>query len=326
MNLLVTGCAGFIGSHFTDLALTNPQFTSVVGLDCLSYASHIDNLSNALYNPKFSLIVGDIRDKDLVRSIFKRHNISHVAHLAAESHVDRSITSPDAFISTNIAGTFNLLEAARMCWDPPHNQRFLHVSTDEVFGSIPNGSFTEDSPYAPNSPYASSKAASDMLVRAYRHTFNLPAIITHCSNNYGPRQYPEKLIPKAITCLINKSNIPLHGDGSNVRDWIHVSDHASALLTILLHSPQNETFLIGAQNELSNLHILKTICTAFDRITKSQNSASLISHVQDRPGNDLRYSVNPHKLSSQLNWKPSRPFLPYLHHTIRWYLNEHKTS
>ncbi|MCS7091299.1 MAG: dTDP-glucose 4,6-dehydratase [Verrucomicrobiota bacterium] len=334
MNLLVTGGAGFIGSNLIHHIIDRPQVACLVNLDCLTYAGHLENLERVSGHPKYVFEKVDLRDKGAVLDVVRRHRITHVMHLAAESHVDRSITGPGDFIHTNIVGTFHLLEACRLCWleglgettAPPGGFRFLHVSTDEVYGSLgPTGYFTETTPYAPNSPYSASKAASDMLVRAYHHTYGLPALITNCSNNYGPYQYPEKLIPVVIQSALQRRPIPVYGDGLNVRDWLYVLDHAEALWQVLTRGRIGETYNIGGNNEWPNLRIVERICDLIDefRPDLGGHSRRLITFVKDRPGHDRRYAIDATKIRRELGWQPAHSFDQGLRETVRWYL-EHQ--
>jgi dTDP-glucose 4,6-dehydratase len=326
MRLLVTGGAGFIGSNFIRHIIDQPQIEELVNLDALTYAGNLDNLGNISERPQYHFAHIDIRNAPAVRDLFEARQPTHVVHLAAESHVDRSISGPDDFIQTNIVGTFNLLEAARTIWsDNTVQHQFLHVSTDEVYGSLaPGGLFTEESPLAPNSPYSASKAASDMLVRAYFHTYKLPVVTTNCSNNYGPFQYPEKLIPVVIHSILERKPIPVYGDGKNVRDWLYVEDHAQALWQVLLEGRVGETYCIGGCNEIANLELVERICDCVDvlRPELGGNSRSLISYVRDRPGHDRRYAINPRKIIEELGWKPKVSFEQGLDATVRWYLRE----
>src|SRR5688572_17412232 len=274
MNLLVTGGAGFIGSNLIRHIIDQPNIQRLVNLDCLTYAGHPENIEDLRRHPRYCFEKVDLRDKAAVLRVFEANAITHVLHLAAESHVDRSITGPGDFIHTNIVGTFHLLEACRTSWQssafrpPPSGFRFHHVSTDEVYGSLgPTGYFTETTPYAPNSPYSASKASSDMLVRAYHHTYGLPVVVTNCSNNYGPFQFPEKLIPVVIQSLIARKPIPVYGDGMNVRDWLFVRDHAEALWVVLNQGRLGQTYNIGGHNEWANLPIVELICDTFDELS-----------------------------------------------------------
>ncbi len=330
MNLLITGGAGFIGSNLIRHVIDRPEVTRLVNLDCLTYAGHLENLAGIHdVHPRYVFEKVDLRNKDEVLRVVRQHDITHVMHLAAESHVDRSITGPGDFITTNINGTFHLLEACRVHWSDPASSiqyrasRFLHVSTDEVFGSLgPDGFFTETTPYAPNSPYSASKAASDMLVRSYHHTYGLPALITNCSNNYGPYQFPEKLIPVAIQSLLSRRPIPVYGDGLNVRDWLYVGNHCQALWTVLTTGQPGETYNIGGHNELSNLHLVQQLCDLVDEMKPSLggHSRSLITFVPDRPGHDRRYAIDASKIQRDLGWTPANTFKTGLRETVVWYL------
>jgi dTDP-glucose 4,6-dehydratase len=322
VHLLVTGGAGFIGSNLIGHIIDRPQIETLINVDCLTYAGHLENLTAVEKHPKYVFEKVDLRDKPALIATFKRHPITHIIHLAAESQVDRSISGPDAFIQTNIVGTFNLLETCRGTWKEGEN-RFLHVSTDEVFGSLgTSGAFKETTPYAPNSPYAASKAASDMLVRAYHRTYALPTLMTNCSNNYGPYQFPEKLIPVVIQCVLAKKPVPLFGDGLHVRDWLHVRDHAEALWRVLTRGRIGETYNIGGKTELPNLRVAEVICDIIDELapTKGAPSRSLIRLVADRPGHDRRYANDTTKIERELDWTPSQAFESGLRETVRWYL------
>ena len=325
MNLLVTGGAGFIGSNLIRHIIDRPEITKLVNLDCLTYAGHLENLQAVQAHPKFVFERIDLRDKPRVSDVVARHAITHVMHLAAESHVDRSISGPDDFIHTNVVGTFNLLEACRTAWTGGFTGRsFLHVSTDEVYGSLgATGKFTEETPYAPNSPYSASKAASDMLVRAYHHTYGLPVLITNCSNNYGPFQFPEKLIPVIIQSVLQRRSIPVYGDGMNVRDWLFVLDHAEALWAVLQVGRSGQTYNIGGDNEWPNLRIVERICDLIDELRPDLGGASrkLISFVKDRAGHDRRYAIDAGKITRELGWKPQHDFEAGLRLTVSWYLN-----
>jgi len=328
MNLLVTGGAGFIGSNLLHHIVNQPAIERLVNLDCLTYAGHLCNLEQVSNHPKYIFEKIDLRDADSVSRVVNQHGITHVMHLAAESHVDRSISGPGDFIATNVVGTFNLLEACRNAWKQSatgtsNGRRFHHVSTDEVYGSLgPKGYFTETSPYAPNSPYSASKASSDMLVRAYHHTYGLPVVITNCSNNYGPYQFPEKLIPVVIQSVLHRKKVPVYGDGMNVRDWLYVRDHAEALWTVLNRGADGETYNIGGDNEWPNIRIVELICDLIDELapTKTGNSRQLIAFVKDRPGHDRRYAIDAAKLKKDLGWKPAHTFEAGLRETVAWYL------
>jgi dTDP-glucose 4,6-dehydratase len=330
MNLLITGGAGFIGSNLIHHVIDNPKIQKLVNLDCLTYAGHPENLDKVSRHPKYIFEKVDLRDKAATLRVVEEHGITHVMHLAAESHVDRSITGPGDFITTNILGTFNLLEACRAHWlstlnsQPSTQFRFHHVSTDEVYGSLgATGFFTETTPYAPNSPYSSSKASSDMLVRAYHHTYGLPTVITNCSNNYGPFQFPEKLIPVVIQSVIARKNVPVYGDGMNVRDWLYVRDHAEALWTVLNRGALGETYNIGGHNEWANINIVKLICDLIDEMKPELggNSQKLITFVKDRPGHDRRYAIDASKIQRELGWVPAHKFEQGIRETVRWYLD-----
>src|SRR5438552_2942496 len=285
MKLLVTGGAGFIGSNVIRHIIERPEIERVVNLDCLTYAGHLVNLSGIEKHPKYIFERVDLRDKPAVQRVVQAHGISHVLHLAAESHVDRSIARPGDFIHTNVVGTFNLLEACRAAWGGDFaGKRFHHVSTDEVYGSLgPTGSFTETSPYAPNSPYSASKAAGDMLVRAYQHTYGLPVILTNCSNNYGPYQFPEKLVPVVIQSVLARKPIPVYGDGMNVRDWLYVRDHAEALWQVLTRGRAGQTYNIGGNNERPNIRVVELICDLIDERLQNVEGSSRkrIAFVKD---------------------------------------------
>ncbi|MEW6302518.1 MAG: dTDP-glucose 4,6-dehydratase [Verrucomicrobiota bacterium] len=325
MNLLVTGGAGFIGSNLILHIIDRPEVTRLVNLDCLTYAGNPANLQAVEKHARYCFEKVDLRDKAAVVATVEKHAITHVLHLAAESHVDRSITGPGDFIHTNIVGTFNLLEACRAAWDGQFTgKRFHHVSTDEVYGSLgATGYFTETTPYAPNSPYSASKAASDMLVRAYHHTYGLPTVVTNCSNNYGPFQFPEKLIPVVIQSVLEGRPIPVYGDGLNVRDWLYVRDHAEALWLVLNLGRTGETYNIGGSNEWPNLRVVETICDLVDELRQRTQGESrrLISFVKDRPGHDRRYAIDASKIRDELGWTPAHSFAEGLRETVRWYLD-----
>ncbi|MBL9184863.1 MAG: dTDP-glucose 4,6-dehydratase [Verrucomicrobiaceae bacterium] len=323
MNLLITGGAGFIGSNLIRHVIDKPEVAKLVNLDCLTYAGHLENLDGIHgVHPRYAFEKVDLRDKDSVLRVIRQHEITHIMHLAAESHVDRSISGPGDFITTNINGTFNLLEAFR----DTKGQKFLHVSTDEVFGSLgETGFFTETTPYAPNSPYSASKASSDLLVRAYHHTYGLPTVITNCSNNYGPYQFPEKLIPVVIQSILSRKPIPVYGDGMNVRDWLYVGDHCEALWTVLTTGKLGETYNIGGHNEKANLHLVQLMCDLIDEFQPELggNSRSLITFVTDRPGHDRRYAIDASKIDRELGWRPAHTFETGIRETVKWYL-EHQ--
>jgi len=329
-GILVTGGAGFIGSNFIlhSLALGHGP---VVNLDKLTYAGNPANLRSVAKRDDYTFVHGDICDTDLVGRLFAEFRPRAVIHFAAESHVDRSILGPDAFLRTNIDGTFTLLQGARTYFNKLEDEgkrrfRFLHVSTDEVYGTLApeDPAFHEATPYAPNSPYAASKAASDHLVRAWVHTYGLPAIITNCSNNYGPYQFPEKLIPLMITHALQGKPLPVYGDGQQVRDWLYVGDHVSGLRTVLENGRVGETYNIGGANQKSNLEVVTTLCALLDEMAPESNfrpHRQLIQYVQDRPGHDRRYAIDARKLQSELKWKPEQSFETGLRRTVQWYLD-----
>jgi dTDP-glucose 4,6-dehydratase len=324
MRLLVTGGAGFIGSNVVHGLLSRPEVARLMVLDCLTYAGHRANLAEAEKDPKFSFAEVDLRDAAAVAALVREEACTHVMHLAAESHVDRSITGPAAFVETNVMGTFNLLEACRETWAGEWaGRRFLHVSTDEVFGSLgETGAFSETSPYQPNSPYSASKASADHLVRAYFHTYGLPAIITNCSNNYGPYQFPEKLIPQTIHRAATGQEIPVYGDGSNVRDWLYVEDHVEALWLGLTKGEPGESYNVGGDNEWPNLRVVETICDLVDeRLDRPPGTArELITFVTDRPGHDFRYAIDAAKIQRELGWAAAHDFPKAMQLTVDWYL------
>jgi len=327
MVILVTGGAGFIGANFVHHCLASSA-NHVITLDQLTYAGNIANLADLKDHPRHQFVRGDIADRALVDQLLEQHQPSAIIHFAAESHVDRSIHGPAAFIQTNIVGTFHLLEAARAYWAglagaAQQQFRFLHVSTDEVYGTLgpQDPAFSETTPYAPNSPYAASKAASDHLVRAYHHTYGLPTITTHCSNNYGPLQVPEKLIPLIILNALNGKPLPVYGDGLNVRDWLFVGDHCTGISTALSQGRLGETYNIGGNAERTNLQIVHAICAALDALRPGAKPyASLITHVPDRPGHDRRYAINANKILQALGWQPSIAAEAGLGQTVEWYL------
>ncbi len=325
-NVLVTGGAGFIGSNFVRHLLSNEPAIRVINLDLLTYAGSKSNLQNLPHEDNHIFIHADIRDQETVHEIFNRFSIDTVVHFAAESHVDRSILGPAAFVETNIVGTFVLLEEAKLHWmGDMEGKRFHHVSTDEVFGSLSPQSpaFTETTPYDPRSPYSASKASSDHLVRAYFHTYHLPITITNCSNNYGPYQYPEKLIPVIITNCLEGKPIPVYGDGKQIRDWLYVIDHCIAIHQVLSKGRIGETYNIGGNNQPTNLEIILQICEILDeRLPKSSHRPhkNLINFVKDRPGHDRRYDMDISKVSSELGWQPLESLHTGLQKTIEWYL------
>jgi dTDP-glucose 4,6-dehydratase len=325
--ILVTGGAGFIGSAVIRHLLGQTD-ANVINVDKLTYAAHLSSIPQAKDNPRYRLEKVDICDAAEIRRIFQQFKPTGVLNLAAETHVDRSIDGPSAFIQTNLVGTFTLLDAALAYWrglDPQEATgfRFVHVSTDEVFGSLPeHGLFSETSPYSPRSPYSATKAGSDHLVRAWHETYGLPTLITNCSNNYGPYQFPEKLIPHIILRALSEKPLPVYGDGLHVRDWLHVEDHARALVLVLQRGAVGETYNIGARNERTNKELVEDICDLLDElsVTKSGPRRSLIEFVPDRPGHDRRYAINPAKIESQLAWRPAESFQSGLAKTVRWYL------
>ena len=325
MHLLVTGGAGFIGSNLIARVIDESSVAKLVNLDCLTYAGHPANLRGVERHPKYVFEEVDLRDKAEVLRVVRQHGITHVMHLAAESHVDRSISGPGDFIHTNIVGTFHLLEACRDTWGGSfEGKRFHHVSTDEVYGSLgAEGYFTEETPYAPNSPYSASKASSDLLVRAYHHTYGLPVVTTNCSNNYGPNQFPEKLIPVVIQNVLGRKPIPVYGDGLNVRDWLYVGDHAEALWQVLGKGRLGETYNIGGHNEWANIRIVELICDLVDEMKPELggNSRGLITYVKDRPGHDRRYAIDASKIREELGWVPAYTFETGIRETVRWYLD-----
>ncbi len=316
-NILVTGGAGFIGSNFIRLLLTKKDFSGkIINLDKLTYAGNLENLKDIQDDPRYSFIHGDICDSTKVNQIFSQENIDTVVHFAAESHVDRSIHGPAPFIQTNILGTFTLLEAARQNWKDFSDKLFHHISTDEVYGSLgPTGLFTENTPYDPRSPYSASKASSDHLVKAYFHTYQLPITISNCSNNFGPYQFPEKLIPLTIINALNNKPIPIYGDGLNIRDWIYVEDHNEAVHLILQKGRLGETYNIGGENELTNLALVTKICELLSKIPKD-----LLTFVTDRKGHDRRYAIDCSKTKEELGWKIKNSFEKRLLDTLDWYL------
>lgn len=332
-SILITGGAGFIGANFVVHFLNeNPEYT-VVNLDMLTYAGDLANLTEIESNPNYKFVQGDICDRALVDSLFAAHDFKGVIHFAAESHVDNSISGPEAFIKTNVTGTFNLLDAARKHWmnspfeykEAYKNCRFHHISTDEVYGTLgKEGLFTEETPYAPNSPYSASKAASDMIVRSYFHTYGMNVVTTNCSNNYGPKQHNEKLIPTIIRKAITGENIPIYGTGENVRDWLYVLDHCKGIELVYKNGRAGETYNIGGRNERNNLYIANKICDMLDTMKPkaSGNYRDQITFVKDRPGHDLRYAIDATKIENELGWKADENFETGIVKTIEWYLHK----
>jgi dTDP-glucose 4,6-dehydratase len=341
-NVLVTGAAGFIGANFTHYWLQRYPQDHLIALDVLTYAGNTWNLRDVWDNPRFTFVQGDIRDQALAEQLLTQHDINTIIHFAAESHVDRSITGPDAFINTNIVGTHSLLKAAKKCWlDQPGKKphHFHHVSTDEVYGTLgpKDPAFTETTPYAPNSPYAASKAASDHLVRAYHHTFGLRVTTSNCSNNYGPYHFPEKLIPLCLLNILHGKALPIYGDGQQIRDWLYVDDHARGIDLVVSKGRPGETYNIGGNNEWANIDTVKLLCRLVDELFAADASlrarfpacpaasgkpgASLITFVTDRPGHDTRYAINAGKIMSELGYQPLAGFDEGLRKTVQWYLD-----
>jgi dTDP-glucose 4,6-dehydratase len=335
-NILVTGGAGFIGSNFIPYFIENNKDVHVINLDLLTYAGNLENLKEVEGSSRYSFVKGDICDRQLVESLFEKHSISGVIHFAAESHVDNSISGPEAFVRTNINGTFTLLDVARKNWmntsfevkEGKEGNRFLHVSTDEVYGTLgKEGLFTEKTPYSPNSPYSASKASSDLLVRSYFHTYGMNVVTTNCSNNYGPKQHNEKLIPTIIRKALSNQPIPIYGDGLNVRDWLYVLDHAKGIDLAFHKGVSGETYNIGGRNERTNLQIVDTICSILDLKSPSKNGKSYkeqITFVKDRAGHDKRYAIDASKLEKELGWKAEENFESGIQKTISWYLTNSK--
>ena len=327
LPILVTGGCGFIGSNFVLDWLANEE-APVVNLDALTYAGNAENLASLTGDPRYTFVHGNIRDAEVLEKIFSEHRPRAVVHFAAESHVDRSILGPDAFLQTNVDGTFRLLQAAKKFYETltaeeRESFRFLHVSTDEVYGTLEphDPAFSETTPFAPNSPYAASKASSDMLVRAWQHTYKLPTLVTNCSNNYGPFQFPEKLIPLTISNALAGKPLPVYGDGQQVRDWLYVVDHCIAIRTVLRGGRLGETYNVGGNNQRANLDVVRTICTLLDELKPGpQPYAEQIKFVQDRPGHDRRYAIDARKISGELGWTPAETFETGLRKTVEWYL------
>ena len=324
-SILITGGAGFIGSHVVRLFVNKYPDYNIINLDLLTYAGNLENLTDIEKAPNYTFVKGDIQDEELVNKLFQEHNINGVIHLAAESHVDRSITDPMAFVKTNVIGTVNLLNVAKAHWkDNFDNKRFYHVSTDEVYGSLgETGFFLETTPYDPQSPYSGSKAASDHFVRAYHNTYGLPVVISNCSNNYGPNQFPEKLIPLFINNICNNKSLPVYGDGKYTRDWLYVVDHARAIDDVYHRGVDGETYNIGGFNEWQNIDLIKLLCKQLDEKLGREvgESEKLITYIKDRPGHDRRYAIDANKIKSDLGWEPSVTFEQGLSKTIDWYLS-----
>jgi len=333
-TILITGGAGFIGSHVIRRMVTRHPDTHILNLDVLSYAGNLENLKDIEKAPNYHFVRGDITDAAKLEKLFGEESIDGVIHLAAESHVDRSIADPMAFINTNIIGTVNLLNACRNSWTSFEGKRFYHISTDEVYGSLGDeGLFTEETAYDPRSPYSASKASSDHLVRAYHHTYGLPVVLSNCSNNYGPMQFPEKLIPLCIYNIQHMKPLPVYGKGENIRDWLYVEDHASAIEEIFNAGADGRTYNIGGLNEWKNIDLIRALCSIMDQKLEREpgSSEKLITFVKDRAGHDLRYAIDSSRIEKELNWKPSLQFEEGLALTVDWYLEnqewmEHVTS
>ncbi|WP_298781228.1 dTDP-glucose 4,6-dehydratase [uncultured Polaribacter sp.] len=333
-TVLITGGAGFIGSNFIPYFLEKNKNTQVVNLDLLTYAGNVSNLKEVENNSNYKFIKGDICDRNLVESLFEQYKFKGVIHFAAESHVDNSIKNPDAFVRTNVFGTFNLIDVAKNFWmNAPNvykegyeNCRFHHISTDEVYGTLgKTGLFTEETSYAPNSPYSASKASSDFMVRSYFHTYGMNVITTNCSNNYGPKQHDEKLIPTIIRKAISGENIPIYGDGKNIRDWLYVLDHCKGIELVFKTGKTGETYNIGGKNERDNLYIVDTICSILDEIIPKEKSyKEQISFVKDRPGHDFRYAIDASKIENNLGWEAQENFETGIKKTIAWYLKKYQ--
>ena len=332
-SVLITGGLGFIGSNFLPYFLDKYPNYKVCNLDKITYAANISNLDEIKDNPNYTFVKGDICDRELVAKLFDKHQFDSVIHFAAESHVDNSISGPDAFINTNVLGTFTLIDVARKYWmNAPHQckpefkqHRFHHISTDEVYGSLgETGFFTEETPYAPNSPYSASKASSDFIVRSYYHTFGLNVVTTNCSNNYGPKQHDEKLIPTIIRKALNNENIPIYGDGKNIRDWLYVLDHCKGIDMAFHDGVEGETYIIGGKNERNNLYIAGIICELLDELhPKEKSYTEQISFVTDRPGHDFRYAIDASKIENDLGWVADEQFETGIKKTVTWFFNKY---
>jgi len=333
-TILITGGAGFIGSNFITYFIENNKEIHVVNLDLLTYAGNLEHLKELDNHPRYTFFEGDICKRDLVENLFKEYNFSGVIHFAAESHVDNSIKNPDAFVKTNVFGTFTLLDVAKNYWmnapfeykEGYENARFHHISTDEVYGTLGDtGLFTEETSYAPNSPYSASKASSDFMVRSYFHTYGMNVVTTNCSNNYGPKQHDEKLIPTIIRKAISGENIPIYGDGKNIRDWLYVLDHCKGIELVFYNGKLGETYNIGGKNERNNLYIANKICEILDQIHPKETSyKEQISFVTDRPGHDFRYAIDATKLENELGWKADENFESGILKTVEWYLKKYQ--
>ena len=333
MNILITGGAGFIGSNFIAFLLKKHQHIKIVNLDKLTYAGELQNLEEVVNNDRYTFVKGDICDRNLIQELFNKYQFKGVIHFAAESHVDNSIESPDEFIKTNIFGTFNLLDVAKNYWMNNSHQakkgfencRFHHISTDEVYGTLgETGLFTETTSYAPNSPYSASKASSDFIVRSYFHTYGMNVVTTNCSNNYGPKQHSEKLIPTIIRKALLGENIPIYGDGKNIRDWLYVLDHCKGIDLVFHEGKVGETYNIGGENEHNNLYIAKTICDILDELKpKKESYKKQINFVNDRPGHDFRYAIDASKIKNKLSWKADENFESGIKKTVDWYINKY---